>query len=83
MPEERIREALKLGFMTFVLPESNRKHLAQQIKDKKDPLTTFKFVKHIRELERVIGKRTQAASKNGSSENRSTEKVDPKLLFDN
>jgi tryptophan 2,3-dioxygenase len=64
--------------MTFVLPESNRKHLAQQIKEKKDPLTTFKFVKHIRDLERVIGKRTQAASKKGSSE-----KVDPKLLFDN
>ncbi len=78
LPEERIREALKLGFMTFVLPESNRKHVAQQIKEKKDPLTTFKFVKHIRDLERVIGKRTQAASKNGSSE-----KVDPKLLFDN
>lgn len=54
--EERIREALKLGFKTFVLPESNRKHLQQQIKQN---LARFMFVRHVRDLEKIIGRRTQ------------------------
>ncbi|MCB0385260.1 MAG: DNA repair protein RadA, partial [Bdellovibrionales bacterium] len=51
--EERIREALKLGFTTFVLPESNRKHVKHYL-DKE--AGKFVFIRGVRDLEKIIGR---------------------------
>jgi len=51
--EERIREALKLGFTTFILPESNRKHISNSFKEENG---TFTFVRSVKDLEKIIGK---------------------------
>ncbi len=49
--EDRIREALKLGFTQFLLPEANRQHLNAFTNHKEIQLN---FIQHIRELKKVI-----------------------------
>jgi DNA repair protein RadA/Sms len=62
--EQRIREADKLGFTTFVIPASNQKHL----KDLKlGSGKKIQWVRHIRELGRMIGTK-KSASANASAE---------------
>lgn len=58
--EERVREAIKLGFTTFVLPESNRKHVASQ---RDQQLARFHFVRHVRDLEKSIGTKKRPTPK--------------------
>jgi len=50
--EERVREALKLGFTRCVLPESNRKHVKHFV-DKNQ--AQFLFIRSVKELERALG----------------------------
>lgn len=50
--ELRIKEAIKLGFKTIILPESNRKHLEESLlKDKK---TQFVFIKNLFQIKRAF-----------------------------
>ncbi len=54
--EDRVKEALKLGFKEFVLPASNRRHL----KVKSSEGQHFHWVKTVHDLEKVCGQRRAA-----------------------
>lgn len=55
-PELRIKEADKLGFHTFFVPESNRRTLAEIKLDKNKKII---YLKHLNELERSLRKTTR------------------------
>lgn len=65
--EERIREAIKLGFTTFVVPESNRRHLKTYTNDKDNK---FIYIKNVRDLKNLIGfSKSQIKTKNKNQNN--------------
>lgn len=50
--EERVKEAIKLGFTQIFLPESNRKNFAS--KNHSATAKNLVFIKHIRDLEQLL-----------------------------
>ncbi len=54
--EQRIREAYKLGFKKFLVPESNKKHLTDL---SKEILSKVIWIKNIKELPRFVFQPTQ------------------------
>ncbi len=60
--EDRVKEALKLGFKSFVLPDSNRRHLKGLESEK----VTFHWVKNVGDLEKVCVPRPRAKGPSAS-----------------
>ncbi len=62
---ERAREASKLGFTHIVLPDSNKKHLNQELKENS---AKFSYIKSMNDLRQLLGGNTPQKHRNRTME---------------